>query len=165
MGYIFVDLYICTREIQYTWSEGIEIYLHHIVGNTGGLISIANGFFWPNMAITVMVAELSTPILNLRWRLLKHKMTESKLFMISNVSFATVFFLSRCIFLPKLTVLVSQLFFNFDFKHLHPITYTGFFFSYSCLLILQLLQFYWMFLIANTLYKSLTGKHKKVESK
>lgn len=64
MGYIFADLYICLYEIKYTWAENRDTYLHHIVGNVGGFISLVNGYFWMNTALSVMIAELSTPILN-----------------------------------------------------------------------------------------------------
>ena len=108
IGYIFVDLYVCIFEIQYSWKDGMEVYLHHLVGSIGGIVSFTNGYFFPNMALSVMVVELSTPILNQRWRLLKHKMTESLFFTLTNVGFAVMFFLSRCAFMPKLLVLVYR---------------------------------------------------------
>lgn len=161
IGYIFVDLYVCYCEIQYTWKEGMEIYLHHTVGNFGGLVSLTTGYLWPNIAISVMVAELSTPILNMRWRLLKHKMTDTAMFTAANVGFATMFFISRCVFMPQLSLLVWRLWSSFPFLQMHPVTYTGFLVGSVCLLFLQLLQFYWMALILNSLYKSMTGQHKK----
>jgi hypothetical protein len=56
--------------------------------------------------------------------------------MMANVSFTLVFFLSRCVFMPQLSVQVIKQFREFPFQKLHPITYIGFMLSFSCLLIL-----------------------------
>lgn len=71
--------------------------------------------------MTILLVELSTFFMNIRWRLLKHKMADSSSFVAVSVAFMAVFFGSRIIFMPMLNLRLVELNNAFPLTTLHPI--------------------------------------------
>jgi len=103
-GYCFYDIYVCIYEIEFTPKECRDYIFHHAVGVFGAILVLINGQFFVLLSVANLISESSNFLMNIRWRLLKLKMTESWMFFASSVAFMVVFFWSRVFFMFKVTL-------------------------------------------------------------
>jgi len=99
-GYCFYDLFIVIFKIRLGCSgPGAEFIFHHVVGIGGAITSFILGRMNPALAAAALVSEASNFAMNMRWFMLKHKMTDHPMFIPVNITFAVLFFLSRVVFM------------------------------------------------------------------
>ena len=103
-AYCLYDMYICIFEIKFAFHECSDYIFHHTVGLLGAILVIVTGQFPVALSVGNLVSETSNFCMNLRWRLLKHKMTESQWFIASSILFMVVFFFSRVVFMLMLNI-------------------------------------------------------------
>ena len=102
-GYCFYDIFICIYEIEFTALECRDYIFHHAVGVFGCILVLITGQFFLLLSVANLIAESSNFLMNIRWRLLKHKMTESWIFFAISVAFMLVFFWSRVFYMLMVT--------------------------------------------------------------
>ena len=103
-AYCVYDIYICIVEIKFTAKECSDYLFHHIVGVLGAIVVLVCGQFPVALSVGNLVSECSNFCMNIRWRLLKHKMTETNWFFAASVVFMIVFFFSRVVFMLMLNL-------------------------------------------------------------
>jgi hypothetical protein len=103
-GYCVYDLVICMYEIGYKFSEGADFIFHHVVGILGALAVMIAGKYTVALSAGNLVSEFSNWAMNLRWRLLKHKMTEHWAYLPVNALFMMAYIFSRIFFMLALLV-------------------------------------------------------------
>lgn len=95
-AYLFVDLYVqfCLQKDWRSSTARINIF-HHTISIIMGLGSLPlNNYLNPTGAICLLT-ELSTPMSNLRWFLVKHQKTDTLLYKANQFIFKVTFFLCR----------------------------------------------------------------------
>ena len=163
-AYCTYDLIICIFEVKFDWVEMRDYVFHHVVGTLGAQMSVVAGRYMTKFAMSIMLVELSTFFMNMRWRLLKHKMTESKYFVASSVTFMFVFFVTRILYFPMLILRFSQLNQLTDLLTLHPFQYTSLLVLLVSAILLVFLQFWWFYLIVAAFVKFFTGGFDKAKA-
>jgi hypothetical protein len=108
-GYCFYDIFVCIYEIEFTAFECRDYIFHHAVGVFGAVLVLVTGQFLVVMSIANLVAESSNFLMNIRWRLLKHKMTESPIFIAVSIAFMIVFFFSRVFYMLMVTMRIIEI--------------------------------------------------------
>lgn len=98
-AYCVYDIYVCLVEIEFTAFECRDYIFHHVMGCIGGVTSYTFGYFCPILAVAILISETSNFCMNIRWRLLKHKMTEHWSFVAASMAFMITFFCSRVFFM------------------------------------------------------------------
>lgn len=159
-GYCFYDIFICIYEIKFTVFECRDYIFHHAVGVFGAVLVLVTGQFLVVMSIANLVAESSNFLMNIRWRMLKHKMTESPLFIAISMAFMMVFFCSRVIYMLWVTIRILEINQTFPFAKQHPVIYVCMIIAESCEVLLYLLQVWWFYVIFMNFVKTVTGGFK-----
>jgi hypothetical protein len=101
-GYCLYDIYVCLYEIKFTVAEAKDYIFHHVVGILGACGVILCGRFTVALSAGNLVSELSNGVMNIRWRMLKHKQTEHWSFIPASIAFMICFFFSRVVFMLML---------------------------------------------------------------
>ena len=109
-GYVVYDVIVCVFIIKYSLKEGGDIILHHVFGIIGAVTVLIAGDYTVALSTGNLVSEFSTLFMNLRWRLLKHKMTEHWLFIPANLMFFIAYIVSRLFFMLALLVRNFQIY-------------------------------------------------------
>ena len=164
-GYCIYDLYICIVEIKFSYSEMKDYLFHHIVGCMGAATAIFCGKYLVILAVGNLISETSNSLMNIRWRLLKHKMADHWGFIAASVSFMLVFFFSRVVLMLMLLIRIVELRLGTDWRvgH-HPATYSVALFSEFCQFLIYLLQLYWFGMIFRNFYRTLIGGYKDTKA-
>ena len=160
-GYCIYDLYICIVEIKFSYSEMRDYLFHHIVGCLGAATAIFGGKYLVILAVGNLISETSNSLMNIRWRLLKHKMADHWGFIAASVSFMVVFFFSRVVLMLMLLIRIVglRLGTNWRVGH-HPVTYVIALSGEFCQLLIYLLQLFWFYMIFRNFYRTLIGGYK-----
>ena len=103
-GYCIYDTIICVVDIKWTFKEGFDNYLHHIVSIAGAIGVMISGRFCIPISAGNLVSEFSNAAMNWRWRFLKHKLVDHWLFVPVSVIFMVCFIMSRGVFMLMLLV-------------------------------------------------------------
>lgn len=101
-GYVTYDTFICVYELSYNLKKGGDFLAHHIVGIIGAFTSIVAGRFCIALSSSNLFSEWTTFPMNQRWRMLKHKQTESPLYMVVNAIFFFGYVFARIVFMGML---------------------------------------------------------------
>ena len=91
-------------EIGYTLKEGGDFIFHHVVGLLGAAVVLLAGDFTVALSVGNLVSEFSNCFMNVRWRLLKHKMTDHWFYLPINFMFMMAYLFSRILFMGALLV-------------------------------------------------------------
>lgn len=162
-GYCFADLYFCLVEIRYSFKEGMDYIIHHVVGIVGAIACLITGRSWVSLSAAQLVSEFSNVFMNFRWRMLKHRLTENPLWLPANFTFMFSYIVCRILFMAIL------LWRNFE---MHQSDYLKNMRSdppliYVCALVgnflqigLYTIQLYWFKLILGAFFRAVYGDGK-----
>jgi len=117
ISYCFYDLFVCIFKTKTTLKERSDIYLHHLMGLCGAGLSLYLGHQNTALGAACLLTEASTIPMNIRWLMLKHKMTNSVFYLPVNIGFMLSFFLSRVFFLVFLQARNFQILQTVTFDH------------------------------------------------
>ena len=159
-GYCLYDIYVCLVEIKFTLDEAKDYIFHHVVGIMGALGVMICGRFTVALSAGNLVSELSNALMNVRWRLLKHKQTEHWAFVPASVTFMICFFFSRVVFMLMLIIRLVDAHHVFDIRNEEPYIIAAYVATDALQVMLYLLQIYWFQLIFMNFYKTVTGGFK-----
>ena len=76
----------------------VQTYAHHLLGIAGASCGLYVGGFIGSVSQLTWITEASTPLVNLRWILADHKMSDGFLYVFNGVAMTVVFFFCRVIF-------------------------------------------------------------------
>lgn len=158
-GYVTYDLVIIFWKLGYTVKTGGDFVVHHIVGLVGALAVMISGRFNVALSAGNLVSEWSNLIMNLRWRMLKHKMTEGLPFLVVNAIFMLSYIIVRIVFMLMLLIRNYQIQQVFDIYSDPPAVYSCAIVSLVLQVSLYLIQIYWFKLIVGAFLRTLRG-HK-----
>ena len=159
-GYCFYDIFVCILEIKFTAFECRDYIFHHAVGVFGAILVLITGQFLVLLSVANLVSESSNFLMNIRWRLLKHKMTESPMFFATSVVFMIVFFCSRVIFMLMVTFRIFEINYTVPVHKQHPAIYLAMIIAEICQVLLYALQVWWFYVIFMNFVKTITGGFK-----
>lgn len=108
-GYCFYDIFVCIYEIEFTAFECKDYIFHHAVGVFGAALVLVTGQFLVVISVANIVSESSNFLMNIRWRLLKHKMTDSPFFIPVSIAFMIVFFFSRVFYMLMINMRIYEI--------------------------------------------------------
>ena len=91
-------------EIGYTFKEGADFIFHHVVGIAGAIAVLIAGDFTVALSVGNLVSEFSNSFMNMRWRWLKHKLTEHWFYLPLNFGFLMAYLFSRIVFMAALLI-------------------------------------------------------------
>lgn len=138
-AYCIYDVYVCLVEIEFTMFECRDYIFHHVVGCIGAVLAYTGGHFLPCAACAILISESSNFCMNIRWRLLKHKMTEHWYFIAASMAFMIVFFFSRVFFMLMVVLRCFEINQSFPFRKQHPLVYSCIITDELCLVLLYML--------------------------
>ena len=124
---------------------------HHTFGIFAAVISLILGQHNIVLSAAMMICEISSILMNIRWTMLKHGLSEHFLYLPINLAFAMSFFLSRVVFMFMIVVR------NYHANTL--LTQTTYFQTTNniLLLLIYFLQLYWFYAILKMLVKAIVG--------
>lgn len=132
--------------------------MHHIFGIIGAITVLIAGDYTVALSTGNLVSEFSTLFMNLRWRLLKHKMTEHWLFIPANLMFFVAYIISRLFFMLALLIRNYQIYPIANiFNHPNKLVASCAILTTGMQIILYLLQLYWFKLILQAFMRALAG--------
>ena len=157
-AYVIYDLVVCIVFIGYKMKEGADFIFHHVVGIIGAVAVLIAGQFTIALSVCNLVSEFSNAFMNLRWRMLKHKMTEHSLYLPLNFCFLLSYLFSRILFMGALLVRnweISQI--TTLYSHPNELVSSCAITSTAMQVMLYLIQLYWFKLIINAVIRTLEG--------
>ena len=97
IGYLVQDAIFCTIYGKMD-AALMQTYIHHLLGIGGCVTATYVGGFFGSISQLTIITELSTPFVNLRWILAKHKLEKSSLYIAVALMMTLSFFVLRVCF-------------------------------------------------------------------
>ena len=161
-GYCLYDLIICFVEIKYTWKEGADFIIHHLVGMGGAIAVLVAGDFTVGLSTGQLVSEFSNAMMNMRWRLLKHKLTEHWTYLPANFAFFFAYLCCRIVFMGALLVRTYEMSMKTSlYSHPNPFVVASTWIAVGFQVMLYMIQVYWFYLICIAMQRAIMGKSTK----
>ena len=155
-GYCIYDTYICIVDIKFSWKEGFDFYLHHIISVAGALGVMVSGRFCIPVSAGNLVSEFSNAAMNLRWRFLKHKMYDHALFIPVSSIFMACFIASRGIFMLMLLIRNYEVQrWHYDVTTEHPVIMTFTITNTVLQAMLYGLQCFWLYILFRGFFRTI----------
>jgi hypothetical protein len=108
-GFFVADLILCVVQFE---EQGMQFIVHAIAGMTGCVFCIASGEGLIYLML-LMLFEVSTPFLHLRWMLMEYDMKDSIIYIINGLALVVSFTLFRLVIgIPVLAKMVYELHFT-----------------------------------------------------
>ena len=103
--------------------------------------------------------------MNLRWKMLKHGMSDSPLYLPVNFVFLMSYIICRVVFMGMCLVRTYQIMHAFDIYSDPPFISTCAIATVALQVMLYLIQLFWFWLIIGAVAKTLQGKKPAIASK
>ena len=164
-AYVTYDIILCIFELNYSFTQGADFIVHHILGILGAAAVMVSGRFNVALSAGNLMSEWTGFAMNHRWRMLKHKQSDGVGFIVVNAIFFFSYLFVRVIFMGMLILRNYQIQHSFDIFSDPPLVSVAAVVSTALQIGLYVIQLYWFYLIFGAFLNTLQGGKPEIKSK